>query len=129
MDHPVYWELLSTIQIYVSGKKYCVLYGWSSIQQSRHTLVKRNLCNDTLSKTFTIDEHFNHYTGEMAFVNDPKGQAEDDGILVTNVFDGNVEKSYLLVLDAKTFTPINRAWLPHAIPMSFHGMYFPEAQF
>jgi len=111
------------------GKKYCVLYGWSAYQVSRQTLVKRNLCNDSLSKTWSPDDNFNHYSGEMSFVANPNAKSEDDGILITNVFDGNVEKSYLLVLDAKTFKPINKAWLPHAIPMSFHGMYFPEAQF
>lgn len=64
----------------------------------------------------------------MFFVANPKGVSEDDGILITTVYDGEVEKSYLLILDAKSFTPINKAWLPHEIPMSFHGMYFPEAQ-
>ena len=64
----------------------------------------------------------------MTFIANPKARSEDDGILVATVFDGEHEKSYLLVLDAKTFKPINKAWLPHAIPMSFHGIYFPEAQ-
>jgi len=110
------------------GKPYCILYGWSSIQLSRQTLVKKNFCDDSLSKVYTPSKNFNHYSGEMAFVANPQGKSEDDGVLITNVFDGEVEKSYLLVLDAKTFTPINKAWLPHAIPMAFHGMYFPEAQ-
>lgn len=109
------------------GKPYCILYGWSAYQVSRQTLVKKNLCDDTLSKIWR-DENFNHYSGEMTFVPNPKGRSEDDGVLITIVFDGEKEKSYLLVLDAKTFQPINKAWLPHAIPMSFHGMYFPEAQ-
>jgi len=109
------------------GKPYCILYGWTAIQVSRQTLVKKNLCDDSLSKSWS-DKNFNHYSGEMSFVPNPKGKSEDDGVLITNVFDGEVQKSYLLVLDAKTFKPINKAWLPHAIPMSFHGMYFPEAQ-
>jgi len=109
------------------GKSYCILYGWSAYQVSRQILVKKNLCDDSLSKIWR-DDNFNHYSGEMAFVPNPKGNSEDDGVLITNVFDGEKEKSYLLVLDAKTFKPINKAWLPYAIPMSFHGMYFPEAQ-
>ena len=32
-----------------------------------------------------------------------------------------------MFLDAKTFTPINQAYLPHNIPWSAHGMFFPEA--
>ena len=117
-----------TINENYRGKKYCILYGWSSYQQSRQTLVKRNLCNDSLSRTWN-DPKFNHYSTEMSFVPNPEGKSEDDGVLVTNIFDGALEKSYLMVFDAKTFTPLNKAWLPYAIPYSFHGMYFPEAQF
>ena len=109
------------------GRPYCILYGWTPRQLSRHTLVKRNMCDDSLSRTWS-DDNFNHYSGEMSFVPHPNGTSEDDGILIATVFDGEVEKSYLLVLDAKTFKPINKAWLPHAIPHSFHGIYFPEAQ-
>ena len=55
------------------------------------------------------------------------GTSEDDGVLITIGFDGSKEQSYLLLLDAKSFTPINHAYLPHNIPWSAHGMYFPEA--
>ena len=67
--------------------------------------------------------------GEMHFLDRPGGTEEDDGVLVTIGFDGEREQSYLLVLDAATFTPINTAYLPHHIPWSAHGMYFPEANF
>ena len=50
-------------------------------------------------------------------------------MLITIGFDGTKEQSYLMILDAKTFTPINHAYLPHNIPWSAHGMYFPEANF
>ena len=55
------------------------------------------------------------------------GKEEDDGVLITIGFDGTKEQSYLMFIDAKTFTPINHAYLPHNIPWSAHGMYFPEA--
>ena len=71
----------------------------------------------------------NHYMGEMHFLARPGGTAEDDGVLVTIGFDGEREQSYLLVLDAASFTPINTAYLPHNIPWSAHGMHFPEATF
>jgi len=116
-----------TINEEYRGKEYCILYGWSAKQVSRQTLVKKNLCDDSLSKTWS-DGKFNHYSGEMFFVPNPKRRSEDDGILITNVFDGEKEKTYLLIIDAKTFKPLNKAWLPHNIPMAFHGMYFPEAQ-
>ena len=55
------------------------------------------------------------------------GTSEDDGVLITIVFDGPKKQSYLLLLDAKSLTPINHSYLPHNIPWSAHGMYFPEA--
>ena len=55
------------------------------------------------------------------------GQREDDGVLITIGFSGEREQSYLLLLNATTFTPINHSFLPHNIPWSAHGMHFPEA--
>ena len=71
----------------------------------------------------------NHYTTEMFFIANPEGTAEDDGVLVTNVFDGEREQSYLMLLDAKTFAIIDKAYLPQNIPWPAHGMHFPEAKF
>ena len=51
---------------------------------------------------------------------------EDEGVLLTVVFDGTISQSYLLLLDGKTFQEINYAYLPHNVPWSFHGMWFPE---
>ena len=51
---------------------------------------------------------------EMHFPPRPGGSEEDDGVLITVGFDGPKEQSYLLLLDAKAFTPINKVdvkWL------------------
>lgn len=68
----------------------------------------------------------NNYMSEMHFLPDPSGKAEDDGVLITIGFDGVREQSYLLLINATTFTPMNKAFLPHHIPWSAHGMHFPE---
>jgi len=108
------------------GVRYCVVYGWSAIDYSRQALVKKNVCDSTKDQVYYVE---NHYTSEMHFLPRPGGAAEDDGLLVTIVYDGPKEQSYLLLLDASTFQPLDRAYLPHNIPWSAHGMYFPEAQF
>ena len=69
-----------------------------------------------------------HYPGELFFIPNPTGIEEDDGVLVTIVFDGEREQSYVLVLDGQTFTEINRSYLPYNVPFSFHGNWFPELQ-
>lgn len=106
------------------GKKYCIVYGWSEYTYSYQVLTKKNMCDDSEDKTWYTP---NHYSGEMYFIGNPENKSEDDGILITIVYDGPKEQSYLLMLDANSFTELNRAYLPVNIPMSFHGMYYPEA--
>jgi beta,beta-carotene 9',10'-dioxygenase len=64
------------------------------------------------------------YPGEAVFVASPGATAEDDGVLLSVVLDGRQNTSFLLVLDAKSFTEIARASVPHHIPFGFHGQYF-----
>ena len=63
----------------------------------------------------------NHYTSELSFIPNPNATEEDDGLLITIVYDGEQEKSYFLLINASTFSPVNMAYLPHAIPWSAHG--------
>merc|ERR1719192_429683 len=67
-----------------------------------------------------------HYPGEVFFIPRPGAEAEDDGVLVTVVFDGEQSRSYLLLLDGQTFAEVNRSYLPFKVPFSFHGNWFPE---
>ena len=64
----------------------------------------------------------------MSFIANPEAKSEDDGVLVSITFDGEIEKSYLVIIDALNFIEIDRAYLPHNIPWSNHGMHFPEAK-
>ena len=52
------------------------------------------------------------------------GGAEDDGVVLSLVLDSVADRSFLLVLDAATFTEVARADLPHAVPLGFHGQHF-----
>jgi len=53
----------------------------------------------------------------------PDARAEDDGALLSVVLDTRAS-SFLLVLEASTFTEIARATVPQTIPFGFHGQYF-----
>jgi beta,beta-carotene 9',10'-dioxygenase len=66
------------------------------------------------------------YPGEPVFVDRPGGSAEDDGVVMSVVLDSNAERSFLLILDAATFTEVARAEAPHHIPFGFHGQYFRD---
>jgi len=117
---------MGTINEAYRGKEYCIIYGWSSFDYSRMALVKKNVCDASKDKVLYSE---NHYPTEMYFIANPEATSEDDGVLVSVSFDGELERSYLLVLDAKSFSEIDRAYLPYNIPFPLsHGMHFPEAK-
>ena len=63
------------------------------------------------------------FPSEPIFVADPESTAEDEGAVLSVVLDTDAERSFLLVLNATTFTEIARAPAPQAIPLSFHGQF------
>ena len=54
-------------------------------------MVKKNTCDATEDKVIYIE---NHYASEMFFMADPEGTKEDDGVLETIVFDGEMVFCY-----------------------------------
>jgi carotenoid cleavage dioxygenase len=54
--------------------------------------------------------------------------AEDDGFLMTFVYDGERNASELLVLDAQDLSasPLARVLLPARVPFGFHGSWVPD---
>ena len=100
--------LLNTIDFPVinnnySGRKNRYGYGWVSIDYWRMSLVKKDLEDSLNDKTWSSRSH---YPGESFFIPRPGAQAEDDGLLVNVVFDGEARQSYLLLLDGQTFTEV-----------------------
>ncbi len=63
------------------------------------------------------------YPGEPVFVAAPEGRDEDEGVLLSVVFDGQKGNSFLLVLDARNLTELARVEVPHHIPFGFHGQF------
>lgn len=67
------------------------------------------------------------FTGEPIFVPRPQGEAEDDGWLLTLIFDGQQERSQLVIHDARDIRePIARLTLKHHIPYGLHGSFVPH---
>jgi carotenoid cleavage dioxygenase-like enzyme len=66
------------------------------------------------------------YPGEPVFVDRPGATTEDDGVVMSVVLDASGERSFLLFLDAASFTEVARAEAPHHIPFGFHGQYFRD---
>lgn len=52
--------------------------------------------------------------------------AEDDGWLVALIYDGQQEKSAIVILDAQTMQQVARLNLKHHVPYGLHGTFTPE---
>ena len=67
----------------------------------------------------------NCYPSEPIFVSGSnRDNEEDDGVLLSIIFDGEKISSFLIVLEARTLTELARVNLPQVIPLSFgHGSF------
>lgn len=67
------------------------------------------------------------YPGEAVFV-PTGGGTEEDGILVTLVFDANTQRSAVIGLDARDVAakPLFTARLSHHVPFGLHGFFAPQ---
>ena len=67
-----------------------------------------------------------HFPGEGVFAGRPGRSDEDDGVILSVVLDAGKGTSYLLVLDARTFTEMARAELPHPVLLGYHGQFYED---
>ena len=67
--------------------------------------------------------------GEAVFIAAEGASAEDEGYLVSYVYDRNSETSALCLFDATRVSagPIARVQLPVRVPVGFHGVWVPDA--
>jgi beta,beta-carotene 9',10'-dioxygenase len=63
------------------------------------------------------------HPGEPIFVREPGTDDEDAGVVLLVVLDTAAGRSFLLVLDARSFEELARAEAPHHIPFGFHGQF------
>lgn len=105
---------------------YQFVYGVSLNNQKRagfyNQLVKIDIKNHKSASWF---EEYS-YPGEPIFVGHPQRTNEDDGVVLSVILNEKVEKSFLLILDAGSFTEIARVEIPHPILFGYHGAYYDE---
>ena len=68
------------------------------------------------------------YPGEPVFIATRPGGAEDDGVVVTLVFDAARQRTDIVCLDARDLaaTPLFVAPLRHHVPFGLHGTFTPR---
>jgi all-trans-8'-apo-beta-carotenal 15,15'-oxygenase len=118
---------LPTVASAVSGKPYRHAYmvGHSSPDVGREAydvIVKADLAKVS---TRQLSLGRGTYPGEPIFVPRQGARHEDDGYLISLVYDANREVSCYAILDAANFEgePLARAWLEQPMPISFHGTW------
>ena len=82
------------------------------------------------NKSQTHEFGAGRYGGEAVFAPHPDGKDEDDGWLITFVYDREAETSELVIINAKdiTFEPAARVLIPQRVPYGFHGAWISSAQ-
>jgi beta,beta-carotene 9',10'-dioxygenase len=108
-----------------NGQPYRYAYGGSAGDAA---FLKRLVKIDVEDGSHVVWDEPNAWAGEPVFVPRVGGEAEDDGVVLSVVLDTDAAASFLLVLDAATFTEIARAHAPHHIPFGFHGQFFSAAR-
>jgi beta,beta-carotene 9',10'-dioxygenase len=96
-------------------------YAWSIGADG--TWIDRIVKADLAERSSTVWSEEGCFPGEPVFVAAPDAEDEDDGVLLSVVFDGRTGTSFLLVLDAGTLAELARAEVPHHIPFGFHGQF------
>uniref|UniRef100_A0A665UAQ5 Carotenoid-cleaving dioxygenase, mitochondrial n=1 Tax=Echeneis naucrates TaxID=173247 RepID=A0A665UAQ5_ECHNA len=95
----------------------------------RHLVGDSLLKMDLKDKTLKIWYQKGFYPSEPVFVPSPDAVEEDDGVILSVVLIPSQDKgTFLLVLDAKTFTELGRANVPVNMPYGFHGTFNASAQ-
>ncbi|UJF35779.1 carotenoid oxygenase family protein [Paenibacillus hexagrammi] len=109
-----------------SGTAYRYAYGISTSNEHPEKYANQLVKVDTVSGESKIWREPGCYPGEPIFSEKPLASKEDEGVILSVVLDGAKGSSFLLILDAQTFTEIGRAAVPHHVPFGFHGMFTDE---
>ena len=106
-----------------NARDYRFAYGVSMHQQHIDDFLNQLVKIDVREKTAHTWYEDGCYPGEPVFVAAPQAGGEDEGVVLSVVLNSQKENSFLLVLDAATFSELARAEVPQHIPFSFHGIY------
>lgn len=104
---------------------YCTWLGDRPNQPSYQGLIKYDLVRD---ESVRFDPGELCSPGEPVFVKAADGRGEDEGWVLSVVFDAARNASDLVILDATSFSgpPVAVVHLPARVPFGFHGSWVPS---
>ena len=103
---------------------YCTRLGTDLDQPSFEGLVKYDFDRDVSER---YDPGEGRSPGEPVFVRAADGAGEDEGWVLSVVYDATRDRSDLVILDATSFAgpPVATVHLPARVPFGFHGSWVP----
>jgi len=103
---------------------YCTRLGDRPEQPTFEGLVKYDLVRDESTR---FDPGAHRSPGEPVFVRAADGHGEDEGWILSVVYDATRDASDLVILDATSFggPPVATVHLPARVPFGFHGSWVP----
>jgi len=104
--------------------EYQYVYGVGNERDPPADLPNRLVTVDVTDGETTVWQEPDTYPGEPVFVAAPDADSENEGVVLSVVLDTDAERSFLLVLDAETFTELGRAAVDHHVPLGFHGQFY-----
>jgi carotenoid cleavage dioxygenase len=104
---------------------YCTLLGSEPETEEAIGLIKYDLQRD---ETIRFDPGESRAPGEPVFVRAADGGGEDEGWVLSVVYDRARDASDLVILDATSFAgpPVATVHLPARVPFGFHGSWLPS---
>jgi carotenoid cleavage dioxygenase len=104
---------------------YCTLLGAQLDTSDQTGLIKYDLQRD---ETTRYDPGEHRASGEPIFVRADDGRGEDEGWVMSVVYDATRDASDLVILDATSFSgpPVATVHLPVRVPFGFHGSWVPS---
>ncbi|XP_070709010.1 beta,beta-carotene 15,15'-dioxygenase [Pempheris klunzingeri] len=115
---------LPRINYDVNGKRHRYVYA-NCVEES--ALSKKIGKFDTQTKEKVYWSEDNCWPSEPVFIPRPNGESEDDGVVLTSVINSNPGQfDFLLILDAKTFKEVARAYVSTEFHKDMHGFFIPQ---
>ena len=109
------------------GLPYCYVYLQAAyvVQNQAAGLLKVDMCRESSVGWYEK----NKFPSEPIFVARPGGTEEDDGVIVSPVFDSGKNSSSLHVWDAKDLSVLAVLDSPVLVPYTFHGIWIDSVGF
>jgi carotenoid cleavage dioxygenase-like enzyme len=106
------------------GKAYNFVYGTGITDKATSDFVDRLLKVDIAQRKIShVWSEPDCFVTEPVFVARPEGEAEDDGVLLSTIYDASKDSSFLLLLNAQDFSELARIDIEGKIQAHYHGRF------